>query len=112
MNNRGARYLNIMLGIWLFVSAFVWPHRTWQFNNTWILGVITVVVGLIALGSPAARFVNTLVGVWLVISAFSVPLLSVATRWNNVLVGVAIFIVSLVGSGADLGSRRRAISAV
>ncbi|HVV49422.1 MAG TPA: hypothetical protein VHO06_07180 [Polyangia bacterium] len=100
MSNRGARYLNILLGIWLFISAFVWPHRTWQFENTWILGVIAVVVGFIALGAPAIRFVNTVVGIWLVISGFGAPALSVATRWNNGLVGIAIFILSLVGSGS------------
>jgi len=111
MDTRGARYLNILLGVWLFISAFVWRHSAWQFNNTWILGVITVVVGFIALGSAPARFVNTLVGIWLVISGFGGPALNVATRWNNGLVGIAIFIVSPVGYGrSELGTRRHVTS--
>lgn len=110
MTNRGARYLNILLGLWLFISAFAWPHRAWQWENTWIMGVITILVGFIAVGVPAARFVNTLVGIWLVISALGAVAQSPATRWNNVLVGIAIFIVSLVGSGAELRAGRRVTS--
>lgn len=106
MSTRGARYLNILLGVWLFISAFVWGHSAWQFNNTWILGVITVVVGFIALGAPGVRFVNTLVGIWLVISGFGAPAVNVATRWNNGLVGIAIFIISLIGYGSEVRTGR------
>jgi uncharacterized membrane protein HdeD (DUF308 family) len=106
MGNREARYLNILLGVWLFISAFLWRHSSAQFTNTWLMGAITVVVGLISLRSPAIRFINTLVGIWLVISGLALPAVSSGTRWNNVLVGVAIFLVSLVGSGAELRTRR------
>ena len=104
-NNQGARYLNVLLGVWLFISAFVWPHGAWQFNNTWILGIITVVVGFVSLCAPGVRFINTLVGIWLVISGFGATG-ALATRWNNGLVGIAIFIVSLIGSGAELRTHR------
>ena len=46
MNAQGARIVNLVLGIWLFISAFVWPHSTAQMTNTWILGVLTVISGL------------------------------------------------------------------
>ena len=106
MGNKEARYVNILLGIWLFISAFVWRHSSAQFTNTWIMGVITVLVGFAALGAPAVRYVNTIVGIWLVISGLAMPAASAGTRWNNVLVGIAIFLVSLVGSRSDLGARR------
>ena len=110
MGTKEARYVNILLGIWLFISAFVWRHSSWQFNNAWIMGVITAVVALVALSVPAVRFVNTIAGIWLVISGFAFPALAAGTRWNNVLVGVAIFFLSLVGSSSDLRTRPRVTS--
>jgi hypothetical protein len=65
-----------------------------------------VVVALIATTVPAVRYINTAVGIWLIISGFALPHLRVGTVWNNVLVGIAIALVSLVGSRADLTARR------
>ena len=112
MGDTQARYVNIALGVWLFISAFIWPHTHAQFTNTWLMGVITVVVGFISLGSPPFRFVNTIVGIWLVISGFSFPSVTAGTRWNNVLVGIAIFVVSLVGSRSNLRTRTQLPSSV
>ena len=95
-----ARTLNVLVGIWLFISAFCWPHASAQFINTWICGVVCVVLALIAMRFEQARFVNTLLGIWLFISAFALPHNSagVGTEWNNALVAVAIFIISLTPS--------------
>jgi hypothetical protein len=47
---------------------------------------------------PWARYLNTVLAVWLFISAWALPTLSIATVWNNVLVAIAIFVVSLVSN--------------
>jgi hypothetical protein len=112
MDTRGARYLNVLLGIWLFISAFVWHHSPWEFANTWILGVVTVVAALVALSVPGVQFVNTVVGIWLIISGFGVTRMNVATKWNNALVGVAILLVSLVGWRSSINTGRRVDSPV
>jgi hypothetical protein len=91
-----ARIANVILGVWLFISAFLWPHTQAQFSNAWILGVICVVLALISMRVPAVRYLNTALAVWLFISAWALPHISVATVWNNVLVAIAIFFVSLV----------------
>lgn len=93
-----ARIVNVVLGAWLFISAFAWPHSAAQMTNTWILAVAIVVVAFLGTRTPQMRFVNTAVSVWLVISAFVLPRLAIGTVWNNVLVGIAVFVVSLVGS--------------
>ncbi len=97
-DNSLTRGIQILLGIWLFISAFIWPHTSAQMNNAWICGVITVVFAVIALRAPQARYVNTALAVWLFISTFAMPRMSVGTTWNNILVAIAIFIVSLVPS--------------
>lgn len=98
-----ARILNVLLGVWLFISAFVWQHSDAQFTNTWILGVLCVAFAIIAMRVPQVRYLNTALAVWLFISAFALPRISQATLWNNLLVAIAIFVVSLLPSRAVLG---------
>jgi hypothetical protein len=89
------RGINVILGIWLFISAFIWPHSAAQHLNTWLMGVLSVVFALVAMAAPPARYLNTILAIWLFISAWALPTVSVGTVWNNVLVAIAIFIVSL-----------------
>jgi hypothetical protein len=90
--------MNVILGMWLFISAFAWPHAQGQLTNTWISGALCVVFALVAMGVPWVRYLNTLLAIWLFISAWALPNTSVGTIWNNVLIAIAIFIVSLVPS--------------
>jgi hypothetical protein len=107
MENRAARYVNMALGVWLFVSAFLWHHSAAQFTNSLFMGLIALASAAIALRTPAFRFVNTAVGIWLVISAFVLPRVSAGTVWNDVLVGVATFYVSLVGPRTSVAGGTR-----
>lgn len=98
MSNRGIRDINILLGVWLFLSAFLWPHTPAQFANTWIVGALVSIFALIGLAAPPARFLNTILAVWLFISTWALPTISSATVWNNVIVAIGVFIVSLLQS--------------
>jgi hypothetical protein len=91
-----ARGINFFLGIWLFISAFVWDHSIAERTNSWILGVLCVVFALIAMGTSVARWLNTALSIWLFISVWALPHHNVATMWNNALVAIAVFVFSLV----------------
>ena len=95
-SSRIARAVNVILGVWLFISAFVWPHTTAERGNTWILGVLCVAFALIALREPSVRWLNTALAVWLFISVWALPHANLGTMWNNALVAIAVFVVSLV----------------
>lgn len=97
-NYRGARIANVVLGFWLLMSAFAWPHSLAQETNTWIVGIVIGVVALIGMRTEAIRFINTAVSIWLFISALVLPTLAVGTAWNNAIVAIATFVLSLVGS--------------
>ena len=90
-----ARIVNIILGIWLVVSAFLWPHSYAQMNNAWIVGVLCVAFSLVAMRVPEARYLNTLLAVWLFISVWALPVRTATTQWNNAIVAIAVFLVSL-----------------
>jgi hypothetical protein len=91
-----ARIVNVIVSAWLIVSAFAWPHSMAQMTNTWIVGVIGVVVALAALFADArARYVNTVLAIWLFISAWALPGGRPGTIWNNVIVAIVMFLFSL-----------------
>jgi hypothetical protein len=104
-NVASARIINIILGIWLFISAFIWPHAYEQLTNTWILGLLTIAFALIAMRVPEVRYLNTLLAVWLFISVWALPAATIATMWNNALVAIAIFFVSLAPGYLSGGQR-------
>jgi hypothetical protein len=92
------RVVNVVIGVWLFISAFIWPHTEAQMTNTWICGVLCVVFALVGMVVPWVRYLNTILAIWLFISAWAIPSAHPGTIWNNVLCAIAIFIVSLVPS--------------
>ncbi len=102
-----ARGANVVLGVWLFISAFVWAHTPAQQTNTWILGVLFVIFALIAMGSPQVRYVNTVLSIWLFISVWALPHSNIATMWNNALVAIVVFLLSLVPSLGERGLMTR-----
>ena len=107
MDTRSSRYLNIIVGVWLFISAFVWRHSAAQFTNTWIMGIIVAGVAALALTWPTIRYLNTLAGAWLIISAFALPTITAGTRWNNFIVGIVVVVLSLAGAPSIATQVRR-----
>ncbi len=103
------RWVNLVIGIWLFISAFAWEHTAAQRTNTWILGVLCVIFAIAAMRNAAVRWLNTALAVWLFISVWALPHDNAGTAWNNVIVAIVVFFVSLIpGSGERAMVERRA----
>lgn len=94
--NVTTRGINVALGAWVFISAFIWTHTVAQFWNTWIVGALVALFALGAFRVPQARFLNAALAVWLFISIFALPT-NLATAWNNGILAALIFIVSMIG---------------
>jgi hypothetical protein len=85
-----ARTITAALGIWLFSSAFLWPHSEVQFRTAWIVGVLAVIGAVASLqGVRGARFVDVALGGWLLVSAVGWAS-DAATFWNHIFVGLAL----------------------
>jgi hypothetical protein len=90
------RVLNALLGFWLFVSAFMWPHTTAQFHNAWVTGMLVTVFAVAAIaGVHRARFLNFVLALWLFFSTLFLPRLSAGTAVNHMLLAVALIVTSL-----------------
>jgi hypothetical protein len=90
-----SRIVNIVLGIWLFVSAFIWRHTYAQMTNTWIVGVLCVAFAVLATRVAEVRYLIAALAVWLFVSVWALPTMSMATQWNNALVALAMFAAAL-----------------
>jgi hypothetical protein len=100
-------YVSMTLGAWLIATAFMWPHSSAQFANTWAAGASCLSIGAIAVSCPAARFGNLVLAVWLFLSAFFLPRATLWTTWNNAFVAIALFLSSLapVENGGERSGR-------
>jgi hypothetical protein len=95
-----ARAVVIALGVWLFISAFLWPHSVSAAANTWVVGVLVVIVAVWSLAVPGARFANSLLALWLFFSTIAISHASPATLWVNLIVAIVLFCISLGPSRA------------
>ena len=102
-HTRHARDLNVLLGGWLFVSAFAWPHEFDVRMVTWIVGALVALSAAAAFVADELRYVEAMLGGLLVLSAVVQQHVDVATGVNNILVGAAVSSLALLHDGA--GSR-------
>lgn len=93
-----ARGINIALGVWLFISGFMWEQPQGARVNSYVIGAAIALVAVWALFNEGARYLNTALSVWLVLSTVAVFKLTNAPLWNNVIVGIVVFALSLVGA--------------
>src|SRR5438552_602611 len=101
------RVVNALLGLWLFVSAFMFPHLRAQFFNELISSILVTAFALMSiLGRGDARKLNFLVGVWLFISALALPHPPGGSVVNQLLVAVLVVITALFPSRAHFEGTR------
>jgi hypothetical protein len=91
----------LALGVWLFISAFIWPHSMASQTNTWIVGLLIAIFAAASLTQPQARWLNVLAAVWLFISTLAVFHPVPGTAWNNAIVAVIVFALALATGPAE-----------
>ena len=53
-----ARIFNTLLGTWLFLSAFAWPHTPAQGMVTMVCAALTVLTALVSIFRPRVRYLT------------------------------------------------------
>jgi len=106
---RLASGLNIIAGLWLIISPWVFFYATpggiW---NSVIVGIIIAVLAAIrafgAYNSAWMSWVNVVLGLWVVIAPFIFGYTTYAGRmWNNIIVGL---IVAALGAWSAMATNR------
>ncbi|HEX5323667.1 MAG TPA: SPW repeat protein [Capsulimonadaceae bacterium] len=98
--HRWQDWVNLILGIWLFIAPWVWHGAVSPSWDAWVLGVIVVVMSLWALSMPNMAFpewINVIAGIWLFIAPWVLGFYSAshAPAWNQWVIGVIVFILSV-----------------
>src|SRR5438045_9628500 len=90
------RIFNALIGIWLFVTAFMWPHTPAEMTVTVVAAILTFALAILAIYTRAASYMNEIVAVLLFLSVLTVHSLARATMWYNVIVTIELFICALL----------------
>lgn len=90
------RSVNVLLGAWLFASAFLWPHQDNVRFNDWACGLLVAASALSAIWAPALRWASAGLAAWLGFGALFFEYRSDATRLHDLAVAGLVFAVSLV----------------
>jgi threonine/homoserine efflux transporter RhtA len=101
------RIFNALLGMWLFVTAFMWPHNQAEGTLAVVCAVLTFLLAIASFYTLAARYANLVVAAALFIGTLALPTMTRATVWNNVIVAVAILGASLLDRGPESTRRER-----
>ena len=103
---KGASGLNLLAGIWLFVSAWVYGvytlHNAW---NSWIVGALIVILAAVRLSDPMrtmwASWINCALGIWMFASPWIYGYHSTTDRAiNSMAVGIIVFVLAIISATA------------
>ena len=90
------RAVNVVLGAWLIVSAFVLPHNGNVGFNSLICGLLVCSTALQAFWAPALRWVNTGLAIWIGFCALVFEYSSPKARLHDLAIAGVILLASLV----------------
>ena len=66
-----ARIFNVLIGTWLFLSAFGWPHRPAQGMTALICGALTLLTALASIFYPRVRYLTATIAVVLFVASLA-----------------------------------------
>jgi hypothetical protein len=85
------------LGVWLALSALIWPHAPASFVNSVFVGVWLAALGLFA-DRSVPRLLCGALGAWLALSTLSIVPRTELTFWHNFVIGLLVLIAAFVPS--------------
>lgn len=104
--------VNVLLGVWLFVSPFALGYADHQYAswNAYVMGAAIVVFAAVAAYLPGAweEMLNAVFGVWLVLSPYVLGFAAqTAIAFHTVVLGVLVtaFAVGALFSDEDFTKR-------
>lgn len=89
---------NMVIGMWLQVSAFAWPHADGSRISSWVMGLLISVVAVLSLGAPPMRWLNAVLAVWLMAWTAATATGDGTSFYNGMISGALVLLLSLVGS--------------
>lgn len=102
-----ARVVEVMLGLWLAISPFIFRHAA-ENRALWIndlaCGFVLVTLALVSFWHPLrhAHLAIALVALWLIAFGFLVPYPAPPASQNHILLGLVLLMFAIIPNDADL----------
>ena len=90
-----------LLGLWLFIAAFLNMSPVGNLWDNLIVGLVVGIVGfMIVKPKPWQGWLAGILGIWLIIAAF-IPSLQahVANLWNDLITGILLMVAGFAALG-------------
>jgi hypothetical protein len=94
----------VVLSVWVLFSGNAWAHSRPNQINSAAVGAGLLFFGAISIRHEWARYVTLALGLWLFAFTAFISGDNPTTFWNDAMIGLAVFILSLVG-----GERHRVV---
>ena len=95
------RTVIVMASAWLLFAGYLWPHTRAHLINNWITGIGLAVFGTVAYGKVWARYATAALAVWLFAYSAVTDRAGSPGFWNDAMVAVLVFALSLLGPTRD-----------
>ena len=102
-----ARIFNILMGLWLFASAFALPQGRVQWTSTAICGALAALFAALTSYNRRSRYVTAAIGALVVVLAFALYPVGSATFWHNGIMGISIAVAAWADRGQLADSYER-----
>jgi hypothetical protein len=93
-----ARCGNFALGIWLQMSAFLWPHSDASRVSAWLPGLLISIIALLSMGAPPMRWLNAFSAMWLILWTMAETSTEPTTYFNGIACGLLVFTLAWIPS--------------
>ena len=85
-----ARWINVVLGIWLVIVALLFGPRGGFFGDHLVVGTAIFVLAFLAMADPRFRLGNVVLGGWVALSPFVFGYLDRGIAENDIVVGILV----------------------
>ncbi len=97
MKKRPQDWINLIIGIWLFLSPWIFGYaymgHAW---NSFLFGALVTIFSVFALYDRKAweEWINTFIGIWIFISPWVLGMVINSVMWNHWIIGILIVAMS------------------
>jgi hypothetical protein len=89
------RGVNLLIGLWLMLSAFLWPHLRAEQANALVCGGVCALLTVLSVEAGGVRYLEIGLAAWLVASAFVLPHRLLITPIHSAVIGLVVGLLSL-----------------